>query len=163
MARTKTYLTPEEQWRKTVLYVKKRTQAKPMEWHDWLCQYESDCRNHRRLNDSMLKELWKNSQTSSKLTVQKTYGQIGVIIRPHRFFLVGDVLFADEGFGRHADRVVYLHGVSSKGVKLNYFLARSGENYSKGIVRIDSVSGDLIGLQWDDQSLGRFVDTLRVR
>ncbi|MFZ6759896.1 hypothetical protein ACO0K9_22080 [Undibacterium sp. Ji50W] len=163
MARAKTYLTPEEQWRKTVLYVKKRVPPKTIEWYDWLSYYERDCRNCRRLNDSMLKELWKNSQPNNNLTIKETRNQIAVIIRPHRFFLVGDVLFASGGFGGQHDRAIFLNGVSSKGVKLNYFLARSGEGYSKGIVKICDVPGDLIGYQWDDQPLCRFVDTLRVR
>ncbi|WP_423018548.1 hypothetical protein [Undibacterium sp. Di27W] len=156
-------MTPEEQWEKTVLYVKKNKLNKASDWQHWLRSYEYLNRNYRRLNDKMLKELWMNSQLDSNLTINETCGQLAIVVRPHRFFLVGDILFADGGIGGQNDRIVAVSGVSSKGIKLNRFYTRFSDLYPKGIVEYRHVPGDLIGCQWDDQSLCRFVDTLRVR
>jgi hypothetical protein len=110
---SKTLLTPEEQWKRTVQYV-------------------------GGYGEQGLRGMY-----------------LWVVVTPHRLLCIGDILVVT--FGNGMCQRYGMSGVSSKGMRLNSYFVNLRQRYADCVHLPD----DLVGLQWDDPAVGRFVADLR--
>src|SRR4051812_34338175 len=115
MPRIKTRLSPKDQWLRTARHVPR--DMRTFERFDELNRRSAE-RNAfgLRLPDALLREVWSEQQRDRlHIGADGTATMVGIIVRPHRLFGVGDVLRITMRNGM-AERYAVL-GVSSKGVR----------------------------------------------
>ena len=84
------------------------------------------------------------------------HAALWVVKTPHRLLSLGDILLVTSTNGM-VERYG-MSGVSSKGARLRQYFIPLRQYGDNGVVELP---GDLIGLQWDDPAIGRFVADLR--
>jgi hypothetical protein len=159
MPRIKTRLTPEDQWLKTARYVPRNNgKFNALEW--WLRRFAEDAPPRPRLSDLFLRELWREKQCDQLyIGADGSEATVGIIVRPHRMFGVGDVLRITRING-WAQRYL-VRGVSSKGVRTEYKYVKLHNGAHNGAMQWHDVPSALIGYRWDDPAVCRFVKELR--
>ena len=160
MPRLKTCLSPDDQWLQTARHVSR--ESGKFDGFAWWRRYIAERHpDGPFLSEAFLRELWRD-QRHDCLHVGADDGTalVGVIVRPHRLFGVGDVLrvVAINGMNeRYAVR-----GVSSKGVRVGYLYVKLHfDGVHNGAMRCHEVPDALIGYRWDDPALCDFVADIR--
>jgi len=160
MPRRKTLLSPIDQWLQTARHV-------PRDIRTFERFAESNRRSAEqnpfglRLPDALLREVWSEQQRDLlHVGADGTATMVGIIVRPHRLFGVGDVLRITTHNGM-AQRYTVL-GVSSKGVRMaQKYVKLYGSGVHNGVMRWQDVPNALIGYRWDDPAVCRFVEEIR--
>ena len=159
MPRIKTRLTPEDQWLKTARYVPRDNgKFNALEW--WLQRFADEA-PRPSMSDRFLRELWREKQCDRLyIGADGSPATVGIIVRPHRLFGVGDVLRITRINGM-AERYVVL-GVSSKGVRTAHkYVKLHDSGVHNGVMRWHDVPLALTGFRWDDPAVCRYVSEVR--
>jgi len=160
MPRIKTHLTPEDQWLKTARYVPRDNgKFSHLDW--WLRRFAEEVPPRPCLSDTFLRELWSaRQQDQLHIGADGSPATVGIIVRPHRMFAVGDVVRVRMINGM-AERYVVL-GVSSKGVRTAHkYVKLYGSGVHNGAMRWQDIPDALIGYRWDDPAVCRYIAGVR--
>lgn len=162
MPRLKTRLSPDDQWLRTARHLSRGDRSFNSFGYEWWRRRLSEQQPAGLvLADAFLHEIWRE-QRRDQLHVGADGGAtlVGVIVRPHRLFGVGDVLRISS-FNGMTERYAVL-GVSSKGVRVAYLYVKLHfAGVHNGVMRCHDVPDALMGYRWDDPAVCRFVAEVR--
>ncbi|WP_157360014.1 hypothetical protein [Caldimonas brevitalea] len=130
-------------------------------WRNWPMEAVKIGDQKRVLSEAMMREVWRNRLQDGPL-IDDPQWALGLVVRPHRLALVGDVFRVTLWNGMMERFAVT--GVSGKGARLrNFHVKLHRESQRGGSLAIHDLPDDLIGYRWDHPDVGRFVDALRAR
>jgi hypothetical protein len=160
MPRLKTGLSPDDQWLRTARHVPRDVGSFVAfeRWRRYIAERQS---GGPLLSDLILRELWRERRRD-QMHVGADGGSllVGVIVRPHRLFGVGDVLRI-ASYNGMTERYAVL-GVSSKGVRVAHLYVKLHfDGVHNGVMRCHAVPRALTGYRWDDPAVCRFIDEVR--
>ncbi len=159
MSRTKTYPNAEVMWDRTLKYLYFLHANKWLKWTNWLSHYEYKIKwcSAPALTNSELEILWQSERDFGPLVGE--FDSLCVVKKSHRLLLAGDILVLAKNNGMKLRFPVF--GVSSKGVKLNFYWLPVECLKQKGTIEIVELPGDFISRRWDDPAIRQFVVNLR--